>query len=527
MRDLHLPGRSPVYAPNAAIATSHPLASQVGLDVLKSGGTAVDAAVAACAVLCVVEPHMTGIGGDCFALVAPKGSGDVVAMNGSGRAPGKAELSWFLGKGITELGASNDPHTVTVPGAVGAWTALLERFGTKTLGELLQPAIKYAEEGYPVSSRVGSDWADAVEKLSKNQAAKAAMLPGGKAPAIGTRHSQPKLAATFKVIAEKGRDGFYTGAVAEDIVASLNKLGGLHSLEDFANAAPEWVEPIKAKFAGHEVYECPPNGQGICALMIMSILDRHDIASLSQADRVHLIAEATKLAYAQRDRYVADPRQVDVPVDWLLSDAHIAALDAMIDPDKAGAFEPSDFPVHKDTIYLSCVDKDGTAISFINSIFSDFGSCIMSEKTGVMLHNRGKSFHLVEGHPNAIAPNKRPMHTIIPGMLVKDGRAVAPFGVMGGQYQSTGQATFLSNLLMRGMDPQEALDDSRSFATEGTLQVESTFAPETYAALEKKGHSLTRMPKPIGGGQAVVIDEKNGVLVAGSDPRKDGCALGY
>jgi len=527
MRDLHLPGRSPVYAPNAAIATSHPLASQVGLDVLKAGGTAVDAAVAACAVLCVVEPHMTGIGGDCFALIAPKGSGDIVAMNGSGRAPAKAELGWFLDKGMTEFGLFGDPHSVTVPGAVAAWAALLERFGTKSLGELLQPAIAYAENGYPVSPRVGSDWADAVDKLAANPAAKAAMLANGAAPAIGARHSQPKLAATLKVIAEKGRDGFYTGAVAEDMVASLNRLGGLHSLDDFASAAPEWVEPIKGTFAGHEVFECPPNGQGVCALMILGILDRHDVASLSEADRVHLIAEATKLGYAQRDRYVGDPRQVDVPVDWLLSDTHLDALNAMIDPDNAGAFEESDFPVHKDTIYLSCVDADGTAVSFINSLFSDFGSCIMSENTGVMLHNRGRSFRLVEGHANAIAPNKRPMHTIIPGMLVKDGRPVAPFGVMGGQYQSTGHGTFLSNLLMRGMDPQEALDDSRSFAIEGTLQVESTFAPETYAALEAKGHTLTRMPKPIGGGQAVLIDHANGVLVAGSDPRKDGLALGY
>ncbi len=527
MRDLHLPGRSPVYAPNGAIATSHPLASQVGLEVLKSGGTAADAAVAACAVLCVVEPHMTGVGGDCFALVAPKGSGDIAALNGSGATPAAAELGWYLERGITELGLTADPHAVTVPGAVAAWSALLERYGSRSLGDLLQPAIRYAEDGYPIAPRVGTDWADAAERLAQNPAAKAVMLPGGNAPAIGSRHRQPQLAKTLQTIAERGPEGFYSGAVAEDMVAALTALGGLHTLDDFAAAAPEWVDPIKGGFAGHEVFECPPNGQGVCALMILGILDRHDIAALSQADRVHLIAEATKLAYAQRDRYVGDPRQVEVPVDWLLSDSHLDALNAMIDPDKAGAFEPSDFPVHKDTIYLACVDRDGTAVSFINSLLSDFGSCILAPESGVMLHNRGRSFRIEEGHANAIAPRKRPMHTIIPGMLVKDGRPVAPFGVMGGQYQSTGHGTFLSNLLMRAMDPQQALDDSRNFATEGVLQVESTFEAETYTALEAKGHTLTHMPKPIGGGQAILIDHANGVLVAGSDPRKDGCALGY
>lgn len=527
MRDLHLPGRSPVYAPNAAIATSHPLATQAGLAVLKSRGNAADAAVAACAVQCVVEPHMTGIGGDCFALVSPKGDTGIHALNGSGAAPAKAELGWFLDQGKTEFGLSGDPHSITVPGAIGAWAALLEKFGSRSLGELLQPAIAYARDGFAVTPRVGSDWADAAHKLKENPAAAAALLKGGEAPAIGARMSQPALAKTLQIIADQGRDGFYTGAVAEDIVASLNKLGGLHSLDDFANAAPEWVEPIKGGFASHDVYECPPNGQGLCALMIMGILDRHDLTSLSQADRVHLIAEATKLGYAERDRYIGDPRQVRVPVDAMLSASHLDALNAMIDMDKAGSFAESDFPTHKDTIYLACVDENGMAVSFINSLFSDFGSCIMSENTGVLLHNRGRQFQLKEGHANAIAPNKRPMHTIIPAMLVKDGQVVAPFGVMGGQFQSTGQSIFLSNLLVRGMDVQEALDDSRSFATEGTLQVESTFEPATYAALEAKGHELTRMPKPIGGGQAVMIDRANGVLIAGSDPRKDGMAAGY
>ena len=527
MRDLHRPGRSPVYAPNAAIATSHPLATQAGLDVLKSGGTAADAAVAACAVLCVVEPAMTGIGGDCFALIAPKGSGEIVALNGSGRAPAAAELDWYLERGIKEIGLTADPHAVTVPGAIAAWSVLLERFGKKGLDELLQPAIRYAEDGFPVAPRVGADWVDDTPRLLQHAVSREVMLVDGKAPAIGTRQRQPKLGATLRRIAENGRDGFYTGPVADDIVSHLRSLGGLHTLEDFAAAEAEWVTPIKTTYRGHDVYECPPNGQGICALMILNILSGHDIAGLSEVERVHLLAEATKLGYAQRDRYVSDPRQVDVPVDWLLSEGHAKGLRAMIDPARAGAFRPSDFPTHKDTIYLSCVDVDGTAISFINSLFSGFGSAIMAPESGVMLQNRGRSFRIEEGHANAIAPRKRPMHTIIPGMVVKDGKAVAPFGVMGGQYQSTGHSNFLSNVLDLGMDIQEAMDAPRSFALAGKLQVENTFAPATLAALEAKGHALEPMEKPLGGSQAVWIDRANGCLVAGSDPRKDGCAMGY
>jgi gamma-glutamyltranspeptidase/glutathione hydrolase len=527
MRDLHRPGRSPVYAPTAAIATSHPLATQVGIDVLKAGGTAVDAAVAACATLCVVEPAMTGIGGDCFALIAPKGSGEIVAMNGSGRAPAAAELSWYLERGIKEIGLTGDPHAVTIPGAVSAWAALLERFGRKSLGELLAPAIRYAEEGYPVASRVGSDWVEETPRLLAHPVSREVMLVGGKAPAIGSRHRQPKLAATLRRIAEHGRDGFYSGPVAEDIVSHLRSLGGLHTIDDFAAATSEWVEPIKTAYRGHDIYECPPNGQGICALMILNQLSGYDVAGLSEVARVHLLAEASKLAYAQRDRYVSDPRREKVPADWLLSDEHAKALRTMIDPTRAGAHRPSDFPAHKDTIYLSCVDAEGTAVSFINSLFSGFGSAIMAPESGVMLQNRGRSFRLEEGHVNAIAPGKRPMHTIIPGMVVKDGRAVAPFGVMGGQYQSTGHANFISNILDLGMDVQEAMDAPRSFPLAGKLQVENTFDKATLAALEAKGHLLEHMEKPLGGSQAVWIDHANGVLVAGSDPRKDGCAMGY
>ena len=526
MRELHGPGRSAAYASTACIATSHQLASSTGLKVLREGGNAVDAAVAACAVLCVVEPHMTGIGGDNFTLFLPKGASKPIALNGSGVAPAKAELGWFLENGFSEIPLTS-PHSVTVPGAVASWAKLLDRFGSKSIGELLQPAIQLAEDGAPISPRVHFDWSLQEEKLAAHPVSKEMMLVNGKAPALGSRHKQPKLAATFRQIAEKGRDGFYTGAVAEDIVGHLKSLGGLHELDDFANFDVEFVEPISTNYRGYDIFECPPNGQGICALMILNILQRHDMASLSEVERVHLIAEATKIAYGQRNRYVADPRQQPVPVDWLLSEAHASEMDALIDPENAGNFEVGKFPTHRDTIYLSCVDAEGNAISFINSIFHDFGSGIMAPESGVMLQNRGNAFYLIENHPNAIAPGKRPMHTIIPAMAMKDGQLAGSFGVMGGQYQSTGQANFLVNLLDRGLDPQQAMDDPRSFATDGLLQVEKFFDAETYEGLKSRGHLLEHMVKPLGGSQAVWVDQASGTLIGGTDPRKDGCAIGF
>jgi gamma-glutamyltranspeptidase/glutathione hydrolase len=508
------------------IATSHPLASQVGVDILKSGGNAVDAAIAACATLCVVEPAMTGIGGDCFVLYAPNGATKPIAMNGSGRAPQAASVDALRDCGIEEI-AVQSPHAVTIPGAIAAWTKLNAKHGTKAMDELLAPAARYAENGYPVAHRVGRDWAGLIPKLMADPVSKEHMTIGGKAPAIGSIFKQPRLAETLRKIGREGRDGFYMGEVAEDIVERLRALGGLHTLDDFANAGAEFVDPIETTYNGHQIHECPPNGQGICALMIMNILSRHDVDSLSEADRVHLLAEAGKLAYHQRNRHITDPGFVDIPVDWLLSEAHAAALDTMIDPAKAGNFHNSDFPAHTDTTYLCCVDRDGNAISFINSLFAGFGSGILAPKSGVMLQNRGSSFRMDADHVNRIEGGKRPMHTIIPGMVMRNGRAVAPFGVMGGQYQSVGHGNFLSHVLDREMDVQEAMDAPRSFAYEGVLQVEDHFEPETYAKLERRGHVLEHMESPLGGSQCVWIDHENGTLTGGSDPRKDGCAIGY
>ncbi len=526
MRSFQTPGRSPVYAGTAAIATSHPLATQTGLEVLKNGGNAVDAALASVAVLCVVEPHMTGIGGDCFALYLPKGAKAPVALNGSGRAPAAATAEALRSLGLDEIPLSS-PHAVTVPGSIAAWHKLKDDFGTKDFGELFEPAILLAENGYPVYPRVASDWADEAERLAADEGSSQLMMVDGATPAAGTMHRQPRLAGTLRRIAAEGRDGFYQGEVAEDIVSHLRKLGGLHTLDDFAEADAEYVTPIRTAYRGVDIWECPPNGQGICALMILNQLAGWDIDSLNETDRIHLMAEATKLAYRERDMWVGDPDQVEVPVERLLSDAHTESLRSEIDMAKAGPFHDPNMPVHKDTIYLSCVDKDGNAISFINSLFSGFGSAIMTPRTGVMLHNRGRSFKLVDGHSNVIAPRKRPMHTIIPAMAMKDDKALCSFGVMGGQYQSTGQATFVTNMLDRGMDVQEALDAPRTFAYEGTLEVENTVSEGARADLSARGHNVVMAKKGIGGGQAVWIDLETGVLSAGSDPRKDGCALGY
>jgi gamma-glutamyltranspeptidase / glutathione hydrolase len=526
MRNLQRPGRSPVIAPEAMIATSHPLASQVGIDIMKSGGNAVDAAIAACATLCVIEPAMTGIGGDCFVLYTPAGAAKPIAMNGSGRAPLAASVEALRDCGVEEITVQS-PHAVTIPGAIAAWTKLNADHGRKSMDELLAPAAGYAENGFPVAHRVGSDWQGLIPKLLADPVSAEQMTVGGNAPAIGSIFKQPNLAATLRKIGREGRDAFYLGEVAEDIVDRLRAMGGLHTMDDFASAEAEYVTPIETTYNGHNVFECPPNGQGICALMVMNILSRHDITAMSEADRVHLLAEATKLAYHQRDRHITDPGFADIPIDWLLSDAHAASLDTMIDPTKAGNFHGSDFPNHTDTTYLCCVDRDGNAISFINSLFAGFGSGIMAPNSGVMLQNRGSSFRVDPDHINRIEGGKRPMHTIIPGMVMRGGKAIAPFGVMGGQYQSTGHGNFLSHVLDRGLDIQEAMDAPRSFAIGGVLQVEDHFATETYAELERRGHDLEHVDTPLGGSQCVWIDHENGTLIGASDPRKDGCALGY
>ena len=529
MRNLELPGRSPVHATTGMAATSHPLATAAALNVLQSGGNAMDAAVAACAVQCVVEPQSTGIGGDCFVLYSPKGGDGIIAYNGSGPAPAAATREWFAENGIEEIG-EHSAHAVTVPGAVDAWCRLIEDHGTMSLGELLQPAIRYARHGHPVHDRVAFDWRRCTELLGRDPGAARIYLPGGEAPKAGSLHLQPQLAATLEKIAAGGRDAFYTGAVAEDIVGHLKSLGGAHTLDDFAAAAGEYVDPIKASYRGHDVYQCPPNGQGVIALLMLNILGPMGLDKLDplSPERLHLCIEASRLAYAERDAVVSDPDQEEVPVEKLLSAEFAAELrDRIISTQAMDAPPPAALPAAS-TVYLCVVDKDRNAVSFINSLFEAFGSGLVGPESGVLLQNRGFSFNLDKGHANCIAANKRPMHTIIPGMVVKDAKTVMPFGVMGGQYQAFGHMYFLTNLFEHGLGLQEAMDLPRLFpALDGPVEIESGMPADTVAGLEAMGHKTAATAKPIGGAQAIRIDWDEGVLTGASEPRKDGQALGY
>mgnify|MGYP001791890486 CR=1 FL=1 len=407
MRDFQLPGRSPAYGQKGMAATSHTLATLTATDVLRAGGNAVDAAIAASAVLCVVEPQATGIGGDCFVLYAPANKGKVVALNGSGKAPAAAELSWFLNQGMKEISLQS-PHSVTVPGAVDAWCQLHQDYGKTAFSELLQPAIRLAMGGYTVHPRVAYDWANLADKLRVTEPAKRMLLVDGKATRAGERHRQPELGQTLQLIADHGRDAFYTGVVAEDIVSYLRSLGGLHTLEDFASTKSDYVTPISTQYRGYDVVECPPNGQGLTALVMLNILAECSLTDFPpmSAERLHLECEAAKLAYGVRDRYVADPDQSDIPLDTLLSKDYATELRAKISLDSClPPLTDSDFPTHPDTVYLCVVDEEGNAVSFINSVFHGFGSGRVSPKTGVVLQNRGAGFVLQEGHRNAIAPH--------------------------------------------------------------------------------------------------------------------------
>lgn len=529
MRDFQRPGRSAAYAGEAMAATSHPLATLTAIETLRAGGNAMDAAVAAVAVLCVVEPGMTGLGGDCFVLYAKGGSDRVIAFNGSGRAPQAASVATLRALGATAI-AEHGVHSVTVPGCVQAWERLVADHGTRALGTLLEPAIRAAEDGFVVTPRVAHDWAGQAAKLEKDANARDIYLPGGRAPRAGETFRNPRLAATLRRVAREGAKGFYTGPVAEDIVAYLRGLGGLHTMDDFARTEGEYVDPISATYRGYTVHECPPNGSGITTLLMLNILEGFDLATLDPAgaQRLHLEVEASRLAFADRDAYVGDPRFVDVPVDRLLSRRHAEDQRALIRPDRAmDAIAPAPLPEHNDTTYLCVVDRDRNAVSFINSLFDGFGSGKVAPGSGVVLQNRGSSFKLDDRHPNGIAGGKRPMHTIIPAMLTKDGRAVMPFGVMGGHYQPVGQTHVLTNMLDYGMDPQAAIDFPRAHHRDGTVKLERGYDEGVAVGLERLGHRTAPADGPLGGGQAIWIDGASGTLIGGSEPRKDGLALGY
>lgn len=524
MRDLHLPGRSAVYAQNGLCATSHPLAAQVAIEVLKSGGNAADAAIAGAVLLGIAEPQMTGIGGDCFVLVKPAGSDEVIALNGSGRAPKGLDADTLRAAGHAAMPIQSI-EAVTMPGAIDAFCRLNADYGLKSLADVLSPAIHYAVEGIPVAPRVAFDWADDLPCLKG--AARDFYTVSGKAPTIGQIFRAPGQAEVLRRIAREGRAGFYEGEVADDMITSLQALGGTHTHDDLAATACDYTTPVAGPYQGIELVEHPPNGQGATAILLLNILKHFDLRAMDPfgTQRAHIEAEATKLAYDARNRFIADPDHT-TRLDHMLSAGTAAKLAALIDPRRAmPAAAPLTEAVHRDTIYITVVDRDRMAVSLIYSIFWGFGSGLASSKFGINFQNRGAGFTLAKGHPNEAAGGKRPMHTIIPGMLRKGGRVIMPFGVMGGAYQPTGHARFVTNLADYGLDPQTAIDAPRSFSSADGMEVERGYSDAVRSDLAAMGHKVIIPETPLGGAQAILID--GDILIGASDPRKDGCALGY
>ncbi|MEM9756744.1 MAG: gamma-glutamyltransferase family protein, partial [Pseudomonadota bacterium] len=493
--------------------------------LMAKGGNAVDAAIGAAVLLGLCEPQMTGLGGDMFVLMHRPGDG-FIGLNASGCAPAGLSVDDLRAQGHRQVPSAH-PAAITIPGAVDGFCRLHAHHGCLPLDAILAPAIHYAEAGVPVAPRVSFDWALAADGLEPS--GKKHFLPWGAAPAPGTLFQAPGQAEVLRRIAAEGRDGFYAGEVAADMLATLADIGGTHTEDDFAATACTYVEPVETTYRGHRLVELPPNGQGATALLLANMLETFDVAALDPfgPDRAHLEAEATKLAYDARNRFIADPAYT-ARLDHLLSRQTAGHLAALIDRTQVMA-DPARISeaVHRDTVLLTVVDRDRLAVSMIYSIFQKFGSGHASDRFGVLFHDRGRGFSLVQGHPNEAGPGKRPMHTIIPAILAEPDGSLMPFGVMGGPYQATGHVRILSNIADYGMTPQAAIDAPRCFAYEGALRIERGYSAATCDALAQLGHTLTVPEEPIGGAQAIRIDATTNVLQGASDPRKDGAALGY
>ena len=525
MRDFHLPGRSPVLATNGLCATSHPLAAEAAISILRNNGNAMDAAIAGAVLLGICEPASTGIGGDCFALWCRADSHQVCALNGSGRAPAAVSAEHIRTDTITSI-PLDSPHSVTIPGAIDAFCYLAETEGKLGIDKLLAPAIHYADEGVPVAPRIAFDWAQNAPIL--NDAARSAYLIDGDNPKTGDIFRIPAQAEVLRRIAKSGRDAFYKGEVADDMVSTLQRLGGYHTHQDFASTQCEMTRPISGTYGEFEIVEHPPNGQGLIALLMLNILKHFPIADMEPwgAERTHIEAEAAKHAYTLRDQYLADADHCR-DLDRMLDPSLAAKLAGQINQKCASHFlNLQREHRHKDTVYITVVDRDRMAVSLIYSIFHGFGSGIASDKFKILLHNRGAGFSLRPQHPNELQPNKRPLHTIIPAMLRHQGRVVMPFGVMGGSYQPNGHCRLISNMVDFGLDPQSAIDAPRAFAEGDKLKLERGYSDRVKQRLIELGHDIEIPITPIGGAQAIRIHE-NGVLEGASDPRKDGGAIGY
>lgn len=531
-------GRSPVFAPNGVAATSQPLATSAALRVLQNGGNAVDAAVTAAAVLGVVEPMMTGPGGDMFAIVWSAKEKHLVALNASGRAGSLMTADEFKRRNQTRI--PRGAETVTVPGAVGGWDALLKKYGTMTLAQALQPAIEYAENGFIVTPVIAGDWAGAKNILGHDDGARATFLVNGEPPKAGDYFRNPDIAATYRLLAKEGPSAFYGGVLGQKIVARLKELGGFLTIDDLKNNQPTWLTPISTTFKGYRIWELPPNNQGVATLEMLRILEPYDLKAMghNSATYLHHLIEAKKLAYADLARYVGDADHLTIPPSRMLSDEFIAERRIHLDPKHAHSrVDPGPERTSSETVYLTVADKDGNMVSFINSLFDEFGSGIVVPGLGFALHDRGAGFSLEPGLPNTVAPGKRPFHTLIPGFITipgstsaSDGTGDTPymsFGLMGGSMQAQGHAQFIINHLVFGMDVQSAMDAARFRHDNGvSVEVESVIPDSVIAQLRAMGHEVRVMPASRFGGSQAIIKLKRG-YEAGSDPRKDGHAAGY
>lgn len=522
-------GRSAVLARNGMVATSQPLAAQAGLDILKQGGNAFDAAVATAAVLAVVEPMMTGPGGDLFVLAHVAETDELVGLNASGFSPAAVGPEFFAKRELEGI-PTTGPFSVSVPGAVDGWATLLEAHGTMTLAEVLAPAIRYAEEGFPVSEIIAGDWKAGAERFAEADEFNRVYLKGrGEAYGHGEVFENPDLAKTFRQIGEGGRDAFYRGEFARSMVKALNEQGWPVTLEDLDYQHSDWVKPISTTYKGYELFELPPNGQGIAALEMLNILEGFDLQAMghNSTDYLHTLIEAKKLAFADLDSWLADPEKSDLPVGKWISKDYGAKQRGRIHKKKAAKSVETGMPVEGDTVYLTVVDKNRNAVSFINSIFHGFGSGEVAPGTGVILQNRGALFTLEDNHPNRLEGRMRPYHTIIPAMVMKDGKPWMSFGVMGGDMQPQGHVQILLNMLEFGMNVQDAGEAPRFRHFAEGVSLESGVDPTVVQELTRRGHKVIWAPGGFGGYQAIRIDWENGVLIGGTDPRKDGLVAGW
>jgi gamma-glutamyltranspeptidase/glutathione hydrolase len=539
--------RSVTVAVNGMVATSHPLAAQVGLDVLKKGGNAIDAAVATSAAMGLMEPTSCGIGGDLFAIVWDAKTHKLYGLNACGRAPGKATIQWFKDKGH-EFIPEKGPLSWSVPGCVDGWDELLKRFGTMPFKSILEPTIKYAESGVAVPEVIAGYWR-ASEKMIQRDPGMAGtfLLNGegavGRAPRAGEVFKNPHLARSYRLIAESGRDAFYKGEIADKIVALSDKAGGLFSKKDFEDHKSEWIDPVKTTYRGYDVWELPPPGQGIAALQMLNLLEPHDLKKPgpTSPDYWHLLVEAKKLAFADRAKFYTDPVFAKVPVAELISKPYAAERGKRIDPKKAATEIPAGDPLlgKAETIYLTVVDRDRNCVSLIQSNYGGFGSGLAAPGTGFGLQNRGCLFALDDAHANKLEPGKRPFHTIIPAMVTKGGKPWLTFGVMGGDMQPQGHVQVLVNLIDFGMNVQAAGEAPRvehvghatptgkAGAGGGTIRAEYGIPDEVVKELTARGHKVERVRVNGGGYQGIMIDPVTGVLHGGSEFRKDGAAVGY